>query len=262
MRWPPYAAFFPDETLDEIGAGAESISCVSTTSFAAIDLMSESTRFPLIGYASVILCFLMVLIWQHTRISNTEQQVDRAVAGVTDPMVLAQNLDRYDSQQHRLMSVYGQSRNIMKAGFLLLIVLPTAVIFPILLAFQEAAPQKRRASVMHINEMTRDDVGRGMADHPWEDTTDPHKQLFLLNAIAFLVPTALLALFIKIKSDAYGGVYPGGVQSMLLLLVGTLIAFSGTAMVYPLKRVMDPARIKMFLGGGYVILAALAWFFL
>ena len=228
--------------------------------------MLTANRVPIAGYATVIACFLLVLFWQQSRMTDAERQIDAmavpsqsagsAVAMIADFEALAR-------QQDRLAAVYGQARSVFKAGFLLLIVLPTAVLFPLLMAGDGAPARKpKKPAVLNVKNLTRDEVDQEIPHALAVREKSPQQQLFMMNALAFGIPTLILIIVALAKPEAYGGFLPNGIQAILLFAVGTLIVFCGTAMVHPLKRSMPPARIAAYLGGGYLILAALAWLFL
>lgn len=227
--------------------------------------MSAANRLPIIGYASVILCLIIVLLWQNSRIAGAERALDAAAlpGQQANMQSLPERMERLSSAQARMDSVYSQARRTMKFGFLLLVVLPAAVIFPVMMISKEdAQPPKKASRVVHVDSMTLDDVDRGVPDDLLRGQSNPQRDLFVVNGLAFAIPTFILILFAMLKPEAYGGLYPNGIQSILLFLVGTLIAFSGMAMAYPLKKSASPRQIQSILGSGFVVLALLAWFFL
>jgi len=207
---------------------------------------------------------VIVLFIQHGRIGKIESSIAKQNESIAwnDPAAMYSAIELGEQQSALLDRAYASSRKIMKILFLLLIVFPTAVWFPYQLAQEDAAPKPKpqKSKVVNIRDMTRDDVGLGIPAELRQGTGNPQNAFILGNVLAFAIPTAVMALFVFSKPQAYGGPYPYGILTLLLFGAGALITFAGMMLAIPMRRSHTAQQVMILLLMLYVVTAGLAWY--
>ena len=221
---------------------------------------SRSSQLPVLIYATIVGCVLLLMIWQHSRISAGEQRNLKAET----QLVEAQDADfeALERQKATLTGIYAQARTVLKLNYLGLIVFPTAVLFPVIYSTAPRRKSRPKKTVKHVRDLTFDDVDQELPKDAFVQEADPKSRLFLWNAIAFLAPTLVVAGFVLAKPIAYAGLFYG-VQTVLLFVVGALLTFSGTVIALSMReRNLETREIAQKCVLGYVVLAGLGWWFL
>jgi len=219
--------------------------------------LSTDGSIPLVGYATIALCLVGFLSWRGVVIGRLEARVARAQmaqkqAAGGDDLYMTRPDYEPPKALAELDAAMRSARSALKWGALLLIFLPTATIFPVMLSSREKRG-RTGPRVVDVDFMTKDDVGWGL-EGPEADRFTAESRTVLVNGGAYLGAAAALAALALWKPATFGGT-----QSWLFLGVGALLAFSASGSVFALRRKLSsPERVLIALSLGFLLFGGLA----
>ncbi len=217
-------------------------------------MSSENNSLLYIGYFAIVLFLIVYILKLSGNVSDAEQKVQNAPQAET---LADGEQPEYDAAVAALWDVNRGASKKFRWVYLLLVALPAAVAFPALLSTYTPKGDPERV-VVNIRDMTEDDIGKGIEKRGGGPSRETYS--LIASYIAYAVPTAIMALFALIHPDAFGGV-----RTWVLFAIAAAMVYCGSVVSGTMKREknMDPMRIGMILGGGYVAVAVLiALFFM